>query len=142
MLNSKVPMCLAWAPTLDCLYNDAYAELIGTKHPSALGRPLVEHLPELWPELRPLVERTLAGVPTFTENQRLVFARKGYEEEVYFTFSHTPVHDEAGAIRGMLCICTETTHQLLAEKRLSAVLDSTTDSVVVLDRDWRITYMN
>jgi diguanylate cyclase (GGDEF)-like protein/PAS domain S-box-containing protein len=142
VLISKVPMCLSWGPNLNCLYNDAYAEFIGTRHPLALGRPLAEHLPEIWPDLRPLVERTLAGEATFTENQKLVVAHKGYEEEVYFTFSHIPVHDEAGAVSGMLCMCTDTTHQVLAEKRLSSVLDSTTDSVIVLDHDWRITYMN
>ena len=38
LLNSKFPMFVAWGPELGFLYNDAYAEILGAKHPAALGR--------------------------------------------------------------------------------------------------------
>jgi diguanylate cyclase (GGDEF)-like protein/PAS domain S-box-containing protein len=142
MLSSKFPMFLAWGPDLICLYNDGFAEILGTEHPSTLGRPLTELWPGIWPEIGPLIERALAGEATFQENRKLVLIRKGHEEETYFTFSYSPVRDETGGIGGLLCICTETTDQVLAEKRLSSVLESTTDSVMVFDHAWRITYMN
>ena len=41
MLGSAFPMFVAWGPTLSLLYNDAYAEVLGAKHPQALGRPFV-----------------------------------------------------------------------------------------------------
>ncbi|MET0430742.1 MAG: EAL domain-containing protein [Microvirga sp.] len=142
VLNSRLPMCLGWGPRLDCLYNEAYAALVEPEHPHALGRPLREHLPESWPVLHPLVARTMAGEPTFAENQRFAPNRPGHDDTGTFTLANSPVFDEAGRASGVLCTCIETTRQVLAEKRLSTVLDSTTDSVIVLDRNWRITYMN
>jgi len=37
LLQSKFPMFAAWGPQLGFLYNDAYAEILGQKHPEALG---------------------------------------------------------------------------------------------------------
>lgn len=38
MLGSRFPMFAAWGPDLAFVYNDAYAEILGDKHPAALGR--------------------------------------------------------------------------------------------------------
>jgi PAS domain S-box-containing protein len=43
--------------------------------------------------------------------------RKGYREETHFSFSYTPVRDEAGEVAGFFCACTETTAQVLADRR-------------------------
>src|SRR6188768_65019 len=37
MLGSGFPMFVAWGPNLEMLYNDAYAEILGRKHPASLG---------------------------------------------------------------------------------------------------------
>ena len=37
ILNSKFPMFVAWGPELGFLYNDSYAEILGGKHPRAMG---------------------------------------------------------------------------------------------------------
>jgi hypothetical protein len=37
MLNSRFPMFVAWGPELVFLYNDGYAEILGAKHPAAMG---------------------------------------------------------------------------------------------------------
>src|SRR5215212_1332130 len=50
-----------WGPELVQIYNDAYAGLIGDRHPDALGKPNLE----FWSELReinaPIFVRVLAG---------------------------------------------------------------------------------
>ena len=62
LLRSKFPMFVAWGPSLGFLYNDPYAEILGAKHPAALGRPA---LGEVWSEARevlaPLFGRVFAG---------------------------------------------------------------------------------
>ena len=35
--------------------------------------------------------------------------RNGFPEECYFTFSYSPIRDEAGGVGGILCAVTETT---------------------------------
>jgi hypothetical protein len=37
LLESRFPMFVAWGEELGLLYNDAYAEILGEKHPRALG---------------------------------------------------------------------------------------------------------
>jgi PAS domain-containing protein len=40
ILASGFPMSVRWGPDLIMIYNDAYASLLGDRHPRALGRPL------------------------------------------------------------------------------------------------------
>lgn len=123
MLSSKFPMFIAWGPELAFLYNDAYAPILGYRHPQALGRPFHETWPEIWEEIRPLVDRALAGEASFREDLPLIMLRKGFAERTYFTFSYSPVWDENGQVAGMFCACTETTQKVLAERRHVAEID-------------------
>lgn len=115
MLHSKFPMFLAWGPSLALLYNDAYVDVLGAKHPAALGRPFEQVWSEIWSEVGPLARRALAGEATYLENLPLTMHRKGYDEPTWFTFSYSPVPDESGRIAGMHCVCTETTSAVVAE---------------------------
>ena len=38
-LSTRFPVCLFWGPALKMLYNEGYTEMIGDKHPAALGAP-------------------------------------------------------------------------------------------------------
>ena len=116
LLRSKFPMFVAWGPSLGFLYNDPYAEILGAKHPAALGRPFREIWSEIWDDIHPLIERALAGEATYVENLPLLMHRKGFDEQTWFTFSYSPVVDEHGDVAGMYCACTETTASVLAEK--------------------------
>src|SRR5207253_330074 len=54
ILASAFPMALRWGPDLIMIYNDAYAPILGHKHPGALGMPLRDVWPEIYAELGPL----------------------------------------------------------------------------------------
>jgi len=110
-------MFVFWGPELLQIYNDAYRPVPGAKHPWALGRPAQQIWSEVWADIGPLVARAPNGDPTWAENLMLVVNRNEFPEEVYFTFSYSPIPDEEG-IGGMFCACTETTAQVLAERRL------------------------
>lgn len=116
MLGSRQPMFVAWGPELCFLYNDGYQPMLGTKHPHAFGQPIRQVWAEIWPDIAPLIDRALAGEATWSENMHLVMERYGYPEDTWYTFSYSPVRDEAGAIAGMFCACTETTGQVLADR--------------------------
>ena len=57
ILAASQPMFLAWGPTRTLLYNDAYVEVLATKHPAALGRDFLE----VWPEIRADLVAHLSG---------------------------------------------------------------------------------
>jgi PAS domain S-box-containing protein len=139
MLGSGFPMFVAWGPTLEMLYNDAYAEVLGRKHPAALGSPFRTVWYDILEEIDPLVERALAGETFLMENLLLRMRRKGYEEDTWFTFSYSPVLDEAARTAGFYCACTETTGMVLAERhqraeqeRLQALFQQAPGFVAVL----------
>lgn len=115
MLNSKFPMFLAWGPELGLLYNDAYAEILGSKHPKALGCRFEDVWAEIWTEILPIIEQALEGHAVYYENLPFTMNRTGNDEKAWFTFSYSPVRDEHGCVGGMFCACTETTEQVLAE---------------------------
>ncbi|HEY0114994.1 MAG TPA: PAS domain-containing protein [Allosphingosinicella sp.] len=122
VLSSKFPMFLAWGPELIFIYNDPYSDILGDKHP-IVARPFEQVWPEIWLDLLPIVEQAMAGQATFWENLPLVMHRRGYPEQVWFTFSYSPVRGDSGAVEGMFCACTETTGAMLAERRRQSEMD-------------------
>ena len=114
LLQSRFPMFVAWGRDLGFLYNDPYAEILGAKHPRALGRRFHDIWSEIWTDISPLIDAAMAGEATYREDLPLLMNRKGYDEQTWFTFSYSPVRDESGRISGMFCACTETTQKMLA----------------------------
>ncbi|MGZ8998181.1 MAG: PAS domain S-box protein, partial [Allosphingosinicella sp.] len=139
MLSSKFPMFVAWGPGLTLLYNDPYAEILGSKHPAALGHRFEDVWSEIWSDVGPLAERALAGEATYREALPLVMNRKGFDEQTWFTFSYSPLRDEKGAAAGMFCACVEVTGTVHAERqrideadRLKQLFDRAPSFMVVL----------
>ena len=118
LLQSRFPMFVAWGQELGFLYNDPYAEILGAKHPRALGRRFHDIWSEIWPDISPLIDAAMAGHATYREDLPLVMNRKGYDEQTWFTFSYSPVRDESGKVAGMFCAVSETTQKVLAERAL------------------------
>jgi PAS domain S-box-containing protein len=116
MLNSKFPMFVAWGKELGFLYNDPYRDVLGDKHPRAMGRRFYDIWSEIWDDISPLIDRALQGEATYADRLLLVMNRHGYDEPTWFTFSYSPVRDEHGVVQGMYCACVEVTDQVLAEK--------------------------
>jgi PAS domain S-box-containing protein len=121
VLNSKFPMFLWWGPELICFYNDAYRLSLGEsgKHPDILGVRAEEAWPEIWEIIKPLIDQVLAGgESTWAEDQLIPIFRNGKLEDVYWTFSYSPVNDESNKIAGVLVTCTETTGKVNTFKSL------------------------
>src|SRR6476469_3929524 len=117
-------MFVAWGSELTFLYNDPYAEILGAKHPAALGRPFHDIWSEIWSDIRPLVDSAMAGEANYREDMPLVMNRRGYDEQTWFTFSYSPVLDDEGRVAGMFCAVFETTARVLAERALRELNDT------------------
>jgi PAS domain S-box-containing protein len=112
ILNSRFPMFLWWGNDLICFYNDAYRPSLGQegKHPKILGMKAEDAWPEIWPIIKPLIDQVLSGGgATWNENQLVPIYRNGKMEDVYWTFSYSPVNNESGNAAGVLVTCYETT---------------------------------
>ena len=120
VVNSRYPMFLFWGPNAICLYNDGYRPSLGAhKHPQALGQEGRACWAEIWEIIGPQIEAvTTRAEATWFEDQLVPFDRNGYLEEIYFTYSYSPVRDESGSVGGTLVVCAETTERVLIERRL------------------------
>jgi PAS domain S-box-containing protein len=106
-LDSGFATCIAWGPESLLLYNDAYAQLLGDRHPAALGRPVAEAWPWDWHQLQPLFANTMAGDPVHRQRQHLSRLCGGMREVAWLDYSLAPVRDERGAPIGVCCTCVE-----------------------------------
>lgn len=119
LLGSRYPMILLWGDALIQIYNDAYTNLIGDKHPYALGRSIKETQAESWSTIGPMIHEVMStGVSNWVPAQLLAVNRSGFNEETYFSLSYSAVEDDHNHISGMLCVCSEVTQQVLGERRL------------------------
>jgi len=119
MVGSRFPMFVAFGPELRLVYNDAYAEILGQRHPAALCGRFPDVFSDVWSHVEPLVDRALAGEATWSENVPFLIVRHGYEETASFTFSYSPLRDGDDRVVGMFCACSETTAQVSAQADLS-----------------------
>ncbi|HEY0779391.1 MAG TPA: ATP-binding protein [Gemmatirosa sp.] len=138
VVAAPIGMILLWGPALVQLYNDAYAAIMGAKHPGGLGQRNVECWPEVWDFTGPIYDAVLTRGEAFTfEDQRLVLERGGAPEETFFTLTYSPVrrgtprstnasgtadaHD--AAVGGILVTVVETTARVQARSAREAALE-------------------
>lgn len=119
VLESPFPIALWCGPSLSLIYNDGYRALLGSKHPSALGRPGHEVWKEIWPSIEGMFRQGAAATTTYAENARFEMDRvDGALGEAWFTYAVSPVRDESGELIAFLNPATETTRQVIVEREL------------------------
>jgi signal transduction histidine kinase len=137
ILHAKFPMFLWWGPELTCFYNDAYRPSLGDygKHPAILGAPAHKAWSEIWPVIKPLIDKVLLGESVWMEDQLIPIERNGKMEDVYWTFSYSPVSDDQGNRAGVLVICQETTAAVNSLRELKEREDQLLFTIKAADID-------
>ncbi len=110
-------MLVAWGTDLIALYNDAYVEILGKKHPQAFGKPMREIWAEVWDQAKPINDAVMAGESLWFENMPFELVGRGQATRGYFSFSYTPLLDDDGSVAGLFCAATETTQAVLWHER-------------------------
>lgn len=115
LLHAKFPMLLFWGAEHICFYNDEFRQSLGNdgKHPKSMGRKGAEVWAETWHFTKPVLDKILQGGESLLhEDQLIPIYRNGKIENVYWTYTYSPVEDEKSAIGGVLVICNETTDKV------------------------------
>ena len=124
MLTSSQPIWIGWGKDLIKLYNDPYRAIVGGKHPLALGQPASVVWKEIWNDIEPLLRGVMEkNESTYVESQLLIMQRYGYPEEVYYTFSYSPVPGDDGHTAGMICFNTPETERIINERSIQTLRD-------------------
>ncbi|MDG4766617.1 SpoIIE family protein phosphatase [Solwaraspora sp. WMMD406] len=132
ILDSPVPMALAHGDDFVMIYNDAYADLLGAKHPAAFGQPAALVFADVWdqPGVGDVVERVYRTGEPFLESESVAPFAGDLDllGRTAFTRGYSAVRDSHGTIIGMLSVATETssiTHRLQTLSELTAALAGT-----------------
>lgn len=117
-LNTRAPVLIVGGVEMIQIYNAAFASMIGSRHPQALGAVGKDFWHDQWNEVGPVVKKVWStGEGILLENHRLVLVRKGYPQEMFFTTSYAPIISNAG-IEGIYINITETTQLLRKHENL------------------------
>jgi PAS domain S-box-containing protein len=119
LLRSPVPMVMLWGEDGVMLYNDAYSAFAGKRHPELLGSPVREGWPEVAAFNAHVMEVVLAGGTLAYRDQELTLLRHGTPEQVFMNLDYSPVPDEQGKPAGVLCVLSDTTERVMAERARS-----------------------
>ena len=136
MFRARQPMFLWWGGDLIQFYNDAYLPSFGRgKHPHAMGQFGRECWREIWPIIGPQIEDVMKrGIASWNEDSLVPILRNGRIEDVYWTYTYSPVFGETGAVEATLVICTETTNRVLGERRANMLHALVGETSVASDR--------
>jgi signal transduction histidine kinase len=123
ILTSAQPMFVWWGPSLNAIYNDSYAQIMGKKHPAGVGGRAQDIWFEIWDQLVPKIKSVERNEGTYDESFFFLMERKGYQEEVYVSFSYSPAPGDDGTVKGIFCVCSENTERVINERRLQTLRD-------------------
>jgi PAS domain S-box-containing protein len=118
-LSSGLAMVMLWGPSGVMIYNDAYAEFAGGRHPQLLGSDVLLGWPEVADFNRQVLDAVLKNGRTLAyRDQHLVLARSGVPEDVFLNLDYSPILDDRGKPAGVLALVRETTERVHTEQRL------------------------
>ena len=120
LLASPLPMVMLWGRQGFMIYNDAYAEFAGGRHPYLLGCAVELGWPEVAEFNRHVLDVCLAGGTLSYRSKELVLLRDGKPEDVWMDLFYSPVPDDDQAPAGVLAIVVETTELVLSERARQA----------------------
>lgn len=132
MLNSKNPIWIGWGSENTFLYNDAYIDVLGIdKHGWALGKPASVVWEEIWDICGPLSDKVYnESLSTNNDDVQLFMKRGDFLEEVFYSFSYSPIFDEFGSVAGLFCPNFETTVKLLNARRSKTISELAAKSLI------------
>ena len=116
MLAARHPTLIGWGESAIVLYNDAYAELLGERHPAALGQPFSALWPDFWYEIGPLVGAVMRGENAHLDQRELAIPHEGRLRPRWFDISYAPLCSGDGKVAGFFHSAIDASERVLDER--------------------------
>jgi PAS domain S-box-containing protein len=120
MLRSDTPIVMLWGEDGVMIYNDAYSEFAGKRHPRLLGSKVREGWPEVAEFNDNVMRAGLAGKTLAYRDQELTLYRNDRPEQVWMNLDYSPMVDADGNPAGVMAIVVETTDKVRALTHIRA----------------------
>jgi PAS domain S-box-containing protein len=122
-LRSAGPSAIFWGGDHLFLYNDAWAAMLGDRHPSSLGLPAREVLSDIWETLGPQFRTVIENAEAVNRVDALLVRNLGGATfDSYWSYSMLPVASEDGTIGGVLAQARNTTEKIMRGRRDALML--------------------
>jgi PAS domain S-box-containing protein len=111
---------VSWGPDLLQIYNDKHSEILGSRHPAALGRPRAEDIAEEAEATLAARYRLLSTGEAIAYEDRLFTppGSDGKPHARWFSCGWTPIKDEDGCVLGFIASAVDVTEGSLARLAL------------------------
>lgn len=116
------PAVIYWGDDNIIVYNEAYTQLIGSKHPDLQGQDPKVGFAEIWDHFEALLaQQREDGVTVIEDNAPLLLHRHGFLEETYFSWKFVPLIGLDGWVVGSHATVVEVTREVISDRRLTMV---------------------
>lgn len=120
IMQSSLSMAIIWGPEGILLYNDAYSQMAGDKHPAIFG----QKVRDAWPHSKEFLEqdlpRVLRGESFFVKRREVILYKNAEVRPLWLDVSFSPLLNEEGVPEGILAIGIDVTQTVLAERNEKA----------------------
>lgn len=149
VVQNRLPMRICWGEEFIQIYNDAYIEILGNKHPRALGHRSQESWSEIWDLMHPMLEQVKKGESLCRNDYPLVIEFHGRRYQRYINVSMSPILMSDGTVGGTLDTIIDTTSDFLNksallenEEKFRTLLEAAPMPFLSVDANWLINYIN
>ncbi|KAH6692592.1 hsp90-like protein [Plectosphaerella plurivora] len=119
VMGSPHPAAMYWGHDLVTIYNEAYIEIAGQKHPALMGMRYQDAWSEIWADLGPVLHSAFDNGQSFLKNDNRLFVnRHGFLEEAFFSWSIVPLIGSDGQVVGLYNPAFENTRRKVNERRM------------------------
>ncbi|HEX8546345.1 MAG TPA: PAS domain-containing protein, partial [Cytophagaceae bacterium] len=140
LLLSPAPLMLLWGKQGLKIYNDAYINIAGNRHPASLGNSVFDVWPEANSFLKEIFGHIYQGKTLSYKNLPFTINRNDKPEDTWFDLHYSPFYLEDNEVAGVFAVMAETTLQVQSEQRLNIALEATRDGVwewdFINDKAW------
>ncbi|ATE67276.1 hybrid sensor histidine kinase/response regulator [Rhizorhabdus dicambivorans] len=109
-LGMPLGVLIAWGPERSVVYNEHARQMLGPRHPAALGTPIDMAFPEIAGEM-PL-DRLLAGDTVVKEARPILFPADGEGTQRWVNLSASALRDDEGDIIGTCFLVRDVTQSV------------------------------
>jgi serine phosphatase RsbU (regulator of sigma subunit)/anti-sigma regulatory factor (Ser/Thr protein kinase) len=139
-LDCPLPVALLCGPDFTMLYNSAFAEVLGTKHPRSFAQPASKVVAEIWdlPDVGARFHQVLTEGGVFLDEGIELSMQRGRHGDNgvdvgYFLRAGSPVHDDEGNVVAVLHVVVETTAAIGRAEAIASLATSLAVAVTVDD---------
>jgi PAS domain S-box-containing protein len=147
-LSSKLAELVSWGPERLCIYNDAFAALLGLPPAEPFRTALPSIWSDAWTTMKETVDEVLtSGRSAVQEGIALPGNAGDGRRPGHVVCAYNPLRSEEGEIGGLSITCLDDSRRALGERGRDdaiarTILESITDAFFALDARWLFTYVN